>query len=486
MAIQQDSLRIHLSLVSHTNVGKTTLARTLLMRDVGEVADRAHVTETTDDYILARGQDGSELILWDTPGFGNSVALARRLEGRKNPLGWFLSEVWDRFADRTFWLDQKAVRHIRDISSVVLYLVNIAETPDRAPYIPAEMQLLSWIGKPVIVLLNQMGKPQAPEVERAQVEAWEKALAPWPFVRNVLPMDAFARCWVQEEMLFNAIGEALPPETQPAYRTLQTVWRRGRQAAYANSIEAMARHMQRTASAHISLPAPSLRERAMSVGRRFGLFKDEHDAIADAQSVLASQAADGFYALTSRLLQDNGLNASGVSREIFRRMKTDWDLAVYSLDPQSAAAVGTGIGAASGAAAGLAVDLSSAGLTMGLSTLVGGIIGAVSGIGAAHAWNLRKRKSGAELFWSGRALEGFLLETVLLYLAVAHYGRGRGDWQQSESPEFWKEAAANAIREANIAFDELRGADPDAALGVLSQSLDGIVKTIFSQLYPAD
>lgn len=56
MADQQDSLRIHLSLVSHTNIGKTTLARTLLMRDVGEIADRAHVTETTDDYLLARGQ----------------------------------------------------------------------------------------------------------------------------------------------------------------------------------------------------------------------------------------------------------------------------------------------------------------------------------------------------------------------------------------------------------------------------------------------
>ena len=107
MADQQDSLRIHLSLVSHTNIGKTTLARTLLMRDVGEIADRAHVTETTDDYLLARGQDGSELILWDTPGFGNSVALAKRLEGRSNPLGWFLSEVWDRFTNKSFGLTRK-------------------------------------------------------------------------------------------------------------------------------------------------------------------------------------------------------------------------------------------------------------------------------------------------------------------------------------------------------------------------------------------
>ena len=35
---------IALSLVSHTNAGKTTLARTLLGRDIGEVRDEAHVT----------------------------------------------------------------------------------------------------------------------------------------------------------------------------------------------------------------------------------------------------------------------------------------------------------------------------------------------------------------------------------------------------------------------------------------------------------
>ena len=41
-----------MSLVSHTNVGKTTLARTLLRRDVGEVLDQAHVTEVSEGYTL--------------------------------------------------------------------------------------------------------------------------------------------------------------------------------------------------------------------------------------------------------------------------------------------------------------------------------------------------------------------------------------------------------------------------------------------------
>ena len=43
---------INLSLVSHTNAGKTTLVRTLLQRDVGEVRDAAHVTEVATGYPM--------------------------------------------------------------------------------------------------------------------------------------------------------------------------------------------------------------------------------------------------------------------------------------------------------------------------------------------------------------------------------------------------------------------------------------------------
>ena len=82
---------VSLALLSHTNVGKTTLARTLLRQDIGAVIDRAHVTERRR---IARADADArraiELVLWDTPGFGDSVRLLRRLEQSGNPLGWFL------------------------------------------------------------------------------------------------------------------------------------------------------------------------------------------------------------------------------------------------------------------------------------------------------------------------------------------------------------------------------------------------------------
>ena len=182
----QQLMRINLSLVSHTNIGKTTLARTLLGRDIGEVADRPHVTETTDDYVLSRASDGcSELVLWDTPGFGDSVRLAKRLEGRANPIGWFMSEVWDRMSNKALWLNQRALKHVRDTSSVVLYLVNASESPQACSYIAAEMQILSWIGKPVIVLLNQMGKPREQDIEEAELNSGQDNMGQNPIVKNV-------------------------------------------------------------------------------------------------------------------------------------------------------------------------------------------------------------------------------------------------------------------------------------------------------------
>ena len=120
--------RISLSLISHTNAGKTTLARTLLGCDVGEVRDAPHVTVDVNAYSLIGTPEGDELTLWDTPGFGDSARLAKRLRQQGNPIGWFVGQVWDRFRDRSMWFTQQAVANVRDQADVVLYLVCLLYT----------------------------------------------------------------------------------------------------------------------------------------------------------------------------------------------------------------------------------------------------------------------------------------------------------------------------------------------------------------------
>jgi len=84
---------VNLSLISHTNAGKTTLARTLLGRDVGEVRDAPHVTDMSDAHVMLETADGCALRLWDTPGFGDTARLLKRLKQSGNPIGWVMTQA---------------------------------------------------------------------------------------------------------------------------------------------------------------------------------------------------------------------------------------------------------------------------------------------------------------------------------------------------------------------------------------------------------
>ena len=192
---------VALSLVSHTNVGKTTLMRTLLRRDIGEVADRAHVTEAAEAHVLAETPQGDVLRLWDTPGFGDSVRLLKRLRNSGNPIGWLQTQVWDRLTDRPFFCTQEALRTVRDHSDVVLYLVNASEDPKSAGYVAAELEILRWLGRPVLLLLNQTGPTRGRAADLADEAAWSRHLEDYVPSRSAVALDAFARCWVQEDRL---------------------------------------------------------------------------------------------------------------------------------------------------------------------------------------------------------------------------------------------------------------------------------------------
>lgn len=216
---------VALSLIAHTNVGKTALARTLLERDVGEVRDEAHVTVVAERYTMIDTPQGDTLSLWDTPGFGDSARLARRLATLDKPIVGFLALAWDRWRDQALWSSQQAMRNVRDDADVVLYLVNASESPADAGYIAPELQILEWIGKPVIVLLNQTGKPRAADVEAAEIARWRDALGSRPFIRGVLALDAFARCWVQERTWLQAVAAALPEAKRPGFARLAAAWR---------------------------------------------------------------------------------------------------------------------------------------------------------------------------------------------------------------------------------------------------------------------
>lgn len=437
--------RIALALVAHTNVGKTTLARTLTGRDVGEVRDAPHVTEFSDAHVLIETAEGERLVLWDTPGFGDSVRLAQRLRREANPVARFLGELWDRWRNRPLWASQQVLRTVRDEADALLYLVNAGESPAAAAYVPAELEILAWTGKPVVVVLNQLGPARSPADEAGDVARWERALSAHRFVRAVLPLDAFARAWVQERTLFDALVTALPPEQAARMARLRDAWMARRERAFEAAMQVLATRLGRIAVASVPLPASSVGERlktaGAALGRRLGMGADRVDpATAAAEQALRATLDHELVEGTRELISLHGLggDAAGAILEGFAR-DVEWR---ERLDETQAAAWG---GVVAGALTGLKADILSGGLTLGGGLIAGGLLGALGGAGLARAANRLRGTDTTHAAWGTSALDAITEAFVLRYLAVAHHGRGRGDWRPGALPAHWATAVHAAL-----------------------------------------
>jgi len=474
---------ITLSLISHTNVGKTTLARTLLRRDVGDIRDAAHVTDAATGYTLIESPAGDTLRLWDTPGFGDSARLLRRLRQSGNPIAWFLTQTWDRFADRPFFSSQLAVRNVRDESDAVLYLVNAGEDPAGAGYVDPEMQILGWTGKPVLVLLNQLGAPRPPDGERADIERWAAHLARYPWVRDTLAFDAFARCWIQEHALLERIGAALPEAAREPFGRLAAAWRARNEEVFRRSVDVLSHELAAVAADGALVATPKFGETARAW--LVGLAGGGHAAagLDTAMQALAGRTDARIRSATDGLIALHGL-AGSAAEEIRTRVARD-----FVIDAAADAGKAGVIGAAvSGALGGLVADLAAGGLTFGAGALVGGILGAAGARGLARAYNLMRGAETSTVRWNDAMLTRLVTAAVLRYLSVAHFGRGRGDFVAGEHPGHWRSAVEESAAGQAAALSEVwsaaAGGEPPAALSLRLRPIVGsVLREVLAKLY---
>ena len=476
---------VTLSLVSHTNVGKTTLARTLLRRDVGEVRDEAHVTETAEGHVLIETPDGAVLRLWDTPGFGDSARLRQRLRLADNPIGWLLTQVWDRFTDRPFYSSQQAVRHVKDDSDAILYLVNAAEAPAAAGYVEAEMQILGWIGKPVVLLLNQLGPPRGATAEAADEAAWRQHLAPYPWVRDAISLDAFARCWVQEDRLLGAVAAVLPAETREVFGRLRDAWRARNLEVFDAAMRAIAEYLAAAATDREAVGDVTVRD---ELGRWVAsLVRGE--ARADPETARAMDALAGRLDRATRDATDRLISLHGLSGRAAEEILTR--IAGHFETPRRADVAKTSVigGLVSGALGGLVADLAAGGLSFGAGVVIGGILGALGVGSAAQAYNVAIGAEQGTIGWSAPFLTQRVRAALLRYLAVAHFGRGRGDWVEGEHPPHWHVLVEEIVADRTAALAAVwaraeAGEGREAVERGLRPVVDDAVRRLLVRLYP--
>ena len=480
---------IALSLVAHTNVGKTTLARTLLGRDIGEVRDAEHVTHTAEKHVLVESLHQSvleRLELWDTPGFGDSELLAKRMSQAGNPIGWFMSEVWDRLQNRAFWYSQRAVRHILDESDVVLYLINASGNPDDVAYLDAELKVLDLIGKPVVVLLNQVGDIITPELAEVELQRWKARVAKAKCVKDVLLLDAFTRCWVQEGRLLEAVAKSLPNQ-QSEFARLNTAWQQRNQQRFQASMHLLAQRLCRASFDKESVNeagwSSKFKEAGVALGKAMGLSDGDNTPKALAMKALSKRLDTDIRSNMDELIALHQLDGHASSAVLTRLAE---HYAVQAPQSESKAALWGGV--VTGALMGLKADILSGGLTLGGGMLAGGVLGALGGAGLARGYNLVTGVETPTIAWTAEVMDDLTRSALLGYLAVAHFGRGRGEWTQLEPPAFWVERIEAALApqwgKLHVLWASNAQATPQQTQTELQTILMQTSQAVLQSLYP--
>jgi hypothetical protein len=346
------------------------------------------------------------------------------------------------------------------------------------------MALLDWVEQPVLVLLNQLGPPRAPGADEQDVQRWRTALQRWPRVRDVLPLDAFARCWVQEGALWTAVQAALPAPRRPAMAALQRAWARQRLQTYDAAMRLLADSLGRLGAARVPLEEPGGALRKL--GAALGVGKPAEAALDDADRRLSALIADETRASTDALIRLHGLDgkAGGVVLQALGALSERR----RRVEEGPAALIG---GLLSGAATGLAADVAAGGLTLGGGLLAGAVVGALGAAGVARGVNVVR---GVERSWaapSAEAMQALLQQALLRYLAVAHFGRGRGQWRDGEAPPHWQAAVAaelDTLPTAPLWAGRLRTQDNPGEAATLAAALHPLLaaagQRTLDRLYP--
>jgi hypothetical protein len=422
--------------------------------------------------------------LWDTPGFGDSTRVLKRLQQGEKPIGWFLAHVWDRFADRPFWCSQQAMHNAREISDVILYVVNAGEQPSSAGYIDAEMRILGWIGKPVILLLNQLGPPRDSAQSQADVAQWQTHVAQFTWVETVLPFDAFARCWVQEGTLLAHVQRLLSAAQQLAFERLRESWRDRNLAVFRESMQALADQIASAANDAEPLQELDIQRKARAWLGAVATGVEQSDAqLERAQTDLAGRLDQRIRTTTAKLVQLHGLSGRATD-EVLKRMGSEFAID-RPADADKASVLG---GLLSGALGGLAADLGAGGLTFGAGALIGGVLGAFGARGLAKAYNLARGANTGTVRWSREFLFARVAAALMRYLAVAHFGRGRGEFVSGSAPAHWQNAVQQALERRRESLDAVWAnsalAGQAATAAALLPLLTSSAQEVLIQLYP--
>ena len=450
---------LKLAVVGHTNVGKTSLLRTLT-RDVGfgEVSHRPSTTRHVEGARLS--VDGQALLeLYDTPGLEDAIALLEHLERLERPgerldgparLGRFLDGAEAR---QRFEQEAKVLRQLL-ASDAGLYVIDARE-PVLAKY-RDELAVLADCGKPLLPVLNFVRDDQQRD------EEWRTALARLG-LHALVRFDTVAPPEDGERRLYESLALLLEPARAPLQRLIvdhEAQAERRRQSG----ARLIAELLLDVAACRRSVAAQPEREQAAI------------DALHDAVRQREQRCVDALLRLYAFRSEDAAAGALPL-------LGGRWGDDLFNPETLKQLGVKIGGGMAAGAAAGAGVDLLVGGITLGAAALLGALAGGGAQT-ARHYGNrlLGKFKGQRELTVDDAVLRLLALRQKHLLDALAARGHAANtaiqldnpqdnNWREGKLPDALHKARAHPEWSSLNAGATLQEEERQAQVAMLSQTL---------------
>jgi len=428
------SVRVQLCVITHREEDRAALLK-VLVQEAG--AGQTLIKSAHDDvlrFVELPPEQGSlpeaaPPVRWSDRVFAGILGkAARRQTGAGNP-----------------------VLAAREESDVVLHVANGRHDVETAG------PLLEWLGKPVLLVTDSIERPPHGELIR---------------------FNAFARCWVQERALLDAIGRLLPSAKAAGYARIASAWDERNATRLSRSMLAVAEHLLFAARQSEEVRSGALTVRNLMPSERQAQAQARQEAMGAVVRRLDQSAAQLF----SRLRELHGVDEAA-ALELQHRLQEKFVVQQAVDTPQAGMA-----GAATGAAMGASVDLLVGGLTLGAATALGALVGGGAGFIAA-AWKNRATPSGAGAVQLSDEMMQAMAEAALLrYLAVAHHGRTPSAAVADQGSSWKKEvlAAVEARKPMLTPFWTTARTQPDAGKLALTlgRELEGIARRALAALYP--
>tara|TARA_R100000306_G_C4382659_1_gene147212 strand:+ start:253 stop:1683 length:1431 start_codon:yes stop_codon:yes gene_type:complete len=364
---------IRIAIVGHTNVGKTSLMRTLL-RDsrFGEVSNHPGTTRHVEAAsILCRDQAVIEL--HDTPGLEDSIGLRSALEslpaGRDDTgqtrLRQFIAHA-DEFAE----LDQelKVVRQLL-ASDLLFYVIDVRE-PLVGKY-RDELYVLSLAGKAVIPVLNFIHQFPNHSMQ------WREYLGQLNFHAQV-QYDTVVFRLEDEKRLFQKIQSLLGEQYDRVQQLIDERHaqalqiRRASAAAVAELIINVGSYRKTLSAATATLPE---------------IEKNEVIALQD----LTRQAEQ---VCTRQIIKLHRFAPDDVREAFLPVQDGSWKLDLFDVNTLRTFGVEASSGAAKGAAVGAVLDGLTGFISLGAAAATGALAGALFSTGARYGRDLQAAVTG--------------------------------------------------------------------------------------------